>query len=112
LNPCGCGIRSIEGTLRVVLVPSKFGARLAGPETNIGGRSRPFLRLVQFGTFEVDLPAGELRKAGRKLKLTGQPYQVLAILLERPGQVVENHLPRDPSTSLRCSIPGVAGSGW
>ena len=45
-------------------------------------------RLVRFGTFEVDLPAGELRKGGLKLKLTGQPFQVLAILLERPGEVV------------------------
>src|SRR3954464_3741331 len=45
-------------------------------------------RLVRFGTFEVDLPAGEVRKGGVKLKLTGQPFQVLAILLERPGQVV------------------------
>jgi DNA-binding winged helix-turn-helix (wHTH) protein len=44
--------------------------------------------LVRFGTFEVDLRAGELRKAGVKLKLTGQPFQVLAILLENPGQVV------------------------
>jgi len=46
------------------------------------------LRLIQFGTFEVDPSAGELRKAGVKLKLTGQPFQVLAILLERPGEVV------------------------
>jgi len=45
-------------------------------------------RLVRFGIFEVDLQAGELRKGGVKLKLTGQPFQVLAILLERPGQVV------------------------
>jgi DNA-binding winged helix-turn-helix (wHTH) protein len=45
-------------------------------------------RLIRFGTFEVDLPAGELRKSGLKLKLTGQPFQVLAILLERPGDVV------------------------
>ena len=44
--------------------------------------------IIRFGTFEVDLLAGELRKAGVKLKLTGQPFQVLAILLERPGQVV------------------------
>ena len=45
-------------------------------------------RLVRFGTFEVDLPAGELRKGGVRLKLTGQPFQVLSILLERPGEVV------------------------
>jgi Tol biopolymer transport system component/DNA-binding winged helix-turn-helix (wHTH) protein len=45
-------------------------------------------RLVRFGTFQVDLPAGELRKSGVKLRLTGQPFQVLAILLEHPGEVV------------------------
>jgi len=44
--------------------------------------------ITRFATFEVDLQAGELRKGGAKLKLTGQPFQVLAILLERPGQVV------------------------
>src|SRR6476619_5916388 len=43
---------------------------------------------VRFGTVEVDLRAGELRKSGVKLKLTGQPFQVLAMLLERPGEVV------------------------
>ena len=45
-------------------------------------------RFVRFGAFEVDLRAGELRKAGVRLKLPGQPFQVLAILLERPGEVV------------------------
>jgi DNA-binding winged helix-turn-helix (wHTH) protein len=45
-------------------------------------------RLVRFGAFEADLREGELRKGGLKLKLTGQPFQVLAILLERPGDVV------------------------
>jgi Tol biopolymer transport system component/DNA-binding winged helix-turn-helix (wHTH) protein len=45
-------------------------------------------RLVRFGTFEVDIPTGDLRKSGLRLRLTGQPFQVLAILLERPGEVV------------------------
>jgi TolB-like protein/DNA-binding winged helix-turn-helix (wHTH) protein len=45
-------------------------------------------RVIRFGNFEVDLQSGELRKAGLKLKLTGQPFQVLAILLEHPGEVV------------------------
>jgi TolB-like protein len=45
-------------------------------------------RRVRFGAFEVDLATGELWKSGRKLKLTGQPFSVLAILLERPGEVV------------------------
>jgi Tol biopolymer transport system component/DNA-binding winged helix-turn-helix (wHTH) protein len=45
-------------------------------------------RLVRFGAFEVNLRTGELRKAGVKLKFSGQPFQVLAILLEHPGDVV------------------------
>ncbi len=45
-------------------------------------------RRVRFGVFEVDLRAGELWKSGRKRKLTGQPFAVLAILLERPGEVI------------------------
>ncbi len=45
-------------------------------------------RLVRFGVFEVDLRSGELRKAGAKLKISGQPFQVLAILLENPGEIV------------------------
>ena len=45
-------------------------------------------RIVRFGLFEVDLRAGEVRKDGLKLKLQGQPFQVLAALLERPSDVV------------------------
>jgi len=43
---------------------------------------------VRFEVFEVDLRAQELYKAGRKIKLQVQPFQVLAMLLERPGEVV------------------------
>jgi Tol biopolymer transport system component/DNA-binding winged helix-turn-helix (wHTH) protein len=46
------------------------------------------LRLLRFGDFEVDLRSRELRKAGVKLKFGGQPFQVLSILLEQPGDVV------------------------
>src|SRR4029077_17217610 len=45
-------------------------------------------QVIRFATFEVDLRSGELRKSGVRLKLTDQPFQVLAILLERPGEVV------------------------
>jgi DNA-binding winged helix-turn-helix (wHTH) protein len=44
--------------------------------------------VVRFDVFEVDLRAEELYKAGRKIKLQVQPFHVLAILLERPGEVV------------------------
>ena len=44
--------------------------------------------VVRFDAFEVDLRAQEVYKAGRKIKLQVQPFQVLAMLLERPGDVV------------------------
>lgn len=45
-------------------------------------------RVVRFGTYEVDLRSRELRKNGLKVRLTGQPFQILTILLERPGELV------------------------
>src|SRR5579864_8671585 len=45
-------------------------------------------RRTRFGAFEVDLRSGELRKHGIRLKLQDQPFQVLALLLERAGDVV------------------------
>lgn len=45
-------------------------------------------RILRFGTFEVNPRSGELRKGGVRIKLHGQPFEVLAMLLERPGQVV------------------------
>lgn len=43
---------------------------------------------VHFGVFEADLRSGELHKHGVKIKLHPQPFQVLAMLLEHPGEVV------------------------
>jgi Tol biopolymer transport system component/DNA-binding winged helix-turn-helix (wHTH) protein len=48
----------------------------------------PQLRPLRFADFELDPRTGELRKAGEKLKFGGQPFQVLSILLERPGELV------------------------
>ena len=45
-------------------------------------------RSVRFGAFEVDLRSGELHKHGRRIKLQDQPFQVLALLLERSGEIV------------------------
>jgi Tol biopolymer transport system component/DNA-binding winged helix-turn-helix (wHTH) protein len=44
--------------------------------------------VVRFDVFEIDLRAGELRKEGRLVKLQEQPFRVLSLLLERPGEVV------------------------
>jgi eukaryotic-like serine/threonine-protein kinase len=42
----------------------------------------------RFGVFELDLRAAELRKRGVRIKLQGQPFQILSLLLEHPGEVV------------------------
>ena len=44
--------------------------------------------VVHFGVFEADLRSGELRKHGLKVKIQEQPFRVLAMLLEQPGQIV------------------------
>src|ERR1700746_3204998 len=44
--------------------------------------------ILRFGTLELDLQTGELRHAGRRVKLQEQPFQVLATLLQHPGKIV------------------------
>src|SRR5947208_12975604 len=43
--------------------------------------------LFQFGVFELDLQAGELRKRGIRIKIQEQPLQILGLLIECPGEV-------------------------
>ena len=45
-------------------------------------------RRIGFDQFEMDLRSGELRKSGRKIRLQPKPFQLLALLLEHPGEVV------------------------
>jgi TolB-like protein/DNA-binding winged helix-turn-helix (wHTH) protein/Tfp pilus assembly protein PilF len=45
-------------------------------------------RFVRFEGYQVDLQTGELRKNGSKVRLSGQPFQILALLLERPGELI------------------------
>lgn len=52
------------------------------PEASFAGRT------VRFGVFEADLVSGELRKNGVRIRLQEQPFQVLGMLLERPGAMV------------------------
>src|SRR2546423_3538821 len=42
----------------------------------------------RFGVFEVDLRAAEIRKRGVRIKLQEQPFQILSLLLEHPGEIV------------------------
>jgi DNA-binding winged helix-turn-helix (wHTH) protein len=51
-------------------------------------------RSTHFGVFEVDFDSRELRKQGVKVKLQDQPFQILEILLECPGEVVSREILR------------------
>src|SRR5260370_35787560 len=48
----------------------------------------PVAGRLRFGVFEMDLPAGELRKHGLKIRIQEQPFQVLAMLVQNAGKVV------------------------
>src|SRR5579863_9417793 len=68
------------------LTPLDAGAILPRiPDMEQASRSP---RNVRFGIFEADLDVGELRKHGHRLKLSEQPFQILAMLLARPGEIV------------------------
>ena len=71
------GSLAVGATLRVVGRPLSMPAFQSNSS-----------RIARFGVFELDLAARELRKNGAKLRLQEQPFQVLALLLERPGDVV------------------------
>jgi TolB-like protein/DNA-binding winged helix-turn-helix (wHTH) protein/Flp pilus assembly protein TadD len=45
-------------------------------------------RTLRFGVFELNMRSGELWKQGRKVRLEGQPVQILLCLLENPGELV------------------------
>jgi len=60
-------------------------ARLAEIESKMDFQTA---RLLRFGDFELDVRAGELRKHGVRIRLQDQSFQILRMLLERPGEVV------------------------
>jgi len=52
------------------------------------GDAIPPARIIRFGSFELDVRAAELRKHGTRIRLHEQPYRILLMLLNRPGEVV------------------------
>jgi TolB-like protein len=57
--------------------------------------SKTALAAVRFGTFEVDFESRELRKRGLRVRLEEKPFQILELLLERPGGVVTRQTLRE-----------------
>src|SRR5262247_1579187 len=52
------------------------------------GQPADLHRILCFGSFEVDVVSGELRRQGLKIRLQDQPFRLLVLLLERAGSVV------------------------
>src|SRR6267142_4268295 len=52
-------------------------------------------QMARFDQFEVDFRSRELRKGGGRVRLQDQPFHILAMLLERPGEVVTREEIRD-----------------
>src|SRR6188474_3314306 len=48
----------------------------------------PDARVCRFGVFELDTRSGELRRHGLRIRLPDQSFQILKLLLSRPGEVV------------------------
>jgi TolB-like protein/DNA-binding winged helix-turn-helix (wHTH) protein len=55
----------------------------------------PDQHLIRFGVFQCDLRTGELHKNGIKVKLSDQPFRLLTLLLQRPGELVTRQELRD-----------------
>ena len=70
---------------RVNLRPQVYFEPLGGVVVKAVSSVPPIIR---FGVFELDPRAGELRKQGMKIRLQGQPVEILVMLLERPGETI------------------------
>ncbi len=72
---------------RVIETIAKRGYRLVAPVTRASGDVQsPYL--ARFECFEINLRSGEIRKNGERIRLPEQCFQILAMLLECPGDVV------------------------
>ena len=78
------------------------------------------METFRFGTFEVNVRTGELRKRGVRIALQDQPLKILSALLERPGDVIatgralsqavaERHVRRFRAQSQRSRSPAADG---
>jgi TolB-like protein/DNA-binding winged helix-turn-helix (wHTH) protein/tetratricopeptide (TPR) repeat protein len=71
----------------VVWHPQSADARIEGSLGLPGDMAKPS-QIYRFGDFEADVRARQLRKHGTKLRLQGQPFEMLLMLLESPGEVI------------------------
>src|SRR5437773_9259354 len=96
---CAVGVREDRSPLGLPAsrpsLPGPAGSHAAGTSVSgCYGRHVPMQKessssqIIRFGTFELDVRAGELRKQGVKIKLQEQPFRILEMLLAHPGELV------------------------
>ena len=66
--------------------------------------SPPKTKVVRFGIFEADLEQLVLSKGGLRIRLQEQPFQILALLLERQGEAVARQGAGRRCSCRRCAI--------
>lgn len=81
---CLAGLTALVFVWRECFVPRNRSRKGLPMEED----QRTTRRLVRFGIFEADLRSGELRRNGVKVKLQDQPFHVLEMLLDHPGDLV------------------------
>ena len=67
---------------------ARISATAGGTTSSAPQQQTPAGRFVRFGSFEADLQEGKLTKAGGRIRLQEQPFRILALLLEHPGELV------------------------
>src|SRR5258707_10842947 len=91
----GCSLTGLQAVQHCSqnLVRSDHTSELRSKDAKLRPREVPMSAnssssIVRFGTFEVNLQTGELRRRGQRVKLQEHPLHVLVALLERPGEII------------------------
>lgn len=70
------------------MLAARRGGVLDFVQSEVSMEPRRPTSVARFGTYEISFQSGELRKAGVKIRVQQQPFKVLEILLEHPGEIV------------------------
>jgi DNA-binding winged helix-turn-helix (wHTH) protein/tetratricopeptide (TPR) repeat protein/TolB-like protein len=82
------GLNALRTSDNIAIVSHGNGGRLLRSSCQMEPRSNPGSRILRFGVFEVDLRSSELRKHGTRIGLQDQPFKILALLIEQPGEII------------------------
>src|SRR6185437_10376855 len=87
----GCFVNPLKRRVLAERLTGRSGVKICSMLLHcVPGRSgrRENISFTRIGVFELDLRSRELHKQGMKIRLQGQPIEILAIRVERPGEIV------------------------